>query len=597
MILSASGWRKVFALSGDEHDKTPEIGDENKALAALAADTFSRYIKAKTQKQHPEIVVGTDSRPTCIQISDMMLRVFCANKIPVRYVGVAPAPEVMNYARGVDAFAYISASHNPIGYNGMKFGLNDGGVISATESKKLISDFEYSCRQLDAYEYAMNLAASCNKAELDWIYAEKIAHKTASNCEYRQFIKSVIAGTNDAALQNQVFCLLRKNIKARHISILCDMNGSSRISSIDSKFFHDCCTGYYPINNKSGEIVHEIIPEPENLIYCANNMDTLHKSGHTDVLLGYMPDCDGDRGNIVYWNEKKQKSCVLAAQEVFALSVLSELSFATYMRQADSSKNLPLAVVVNCPTSMRIDEIATAFGAKVFRAEVGEANVVSLAQELREKGYDVRILGEGSNGGTIITPSRVRDPLASVMALLKLLTIGDSSIGKGLFHLWLEVAKKSSSYKESFTLADVLESLSPWVTTGISDPRAALHIKTQDHAVLKQRFQAIFEKQWELQKDAFLAENNIYSYKAFATNGTKEIADIKDFGISGRGGLKIIFYDKNGVAVAFIWQRGSGTESIFRILCDVKGNNKALEEKLLSWEKKMIQEADVGNPQ
>ena len=29
MILSASGWRKVFAISGDEQDKNPEISSDD----------------------------------------------------------------------------------------------------------------------------------------------------------------------------------------------------------------------------------------------------------------------------------------------------------------------------------------------------------------------------------------------------------------------------------------------------------------------------------------------------------------------------------------------------------------------------------------
>ena len=68
------------------------------------------------------------------------------------------------------------------------------------------------------------------------------------------------------------------------------------------------------------------------------------------------------------------------------------------------------AVVVNGPTSMRIERIAEAYGAGVFRAEVGEANVVNLAAARRSGGYEVRILGEGSNGGNITHPATVRDP-------------------------------------------------------------------------------------------------------------------------------------------------------------------------------------------
>ena len=44
MILSASGWRKVFAQSGNENDESENIGSENEKLVALIAETFSQYV-------------------------------------------------------------------------------------------------------------------------------------------------------------------------------------------------------------------------------------------------------------------------------------------------------------------------------------------------------------------------------------------------------------------------------------------------------------------------------------------------------------------------------------------------------------------------
>ena len=78
---------------------------------------------------------------------------------------------------------------------------------------------------------------------------------------------------------------------------------------------------------------------------------------------------------------------------------------------------------------------------------MGEANVVNLARNLREQGYQVRILGEGSNGGTITNPAAVRDPLNTIFALLKLLSIKDEVLpnGKvvlGLFHRWCKYSDR-----------------------------------------------------------------------------------------------------------------------------------------------------------
>ncbi len=86
------------------------------------------------------------------------------------------------------------------------------------------------------------------------------------------------------------------------------------------------------------------------------------------------------------------------------------------------AKHTNLAIAINGPTSLIIESIATRLGAVVARAEVGEANVVQLADQLRDKGYTVRLLGEGSNGGNITHPSKVRDPLNTLVSLIKLLT-------------------------------------------------------------------------------------------------------------------------------------------------------------------------------
>ncbi len=61
----------------------------------------------------------------------------------------------------------------------------------------------------------------------------------------------------------------------------------------------------------------------------------------------------------------------------------------------------------------------------MFRAETGEANVVNLAEMLRSEGWVVSILGEGSNGGNITHPSKVRDPLSTLGAMIRLLRLPD----------------------------------------------------------------------------------------------------------------------------------------------------------------------------
>lgn len=586
MILSASGWRKVFAESGNEQDTSPSIGQENKAISVFAAEVFANYIKNTSAKETPIVILGMDSRPTGKEIADAAVKSLVQNGISVKCAGIIAAPEIMAYSRNADGFMYISASHNPIGHNGIKFGLNTGGVLNAEENAKLTAQFKERCESENAVEEAISILKSAPNKKIEEIYEAMPYTKIEALAAYKKFLLWTISGTQSSEKQNELFSIIKSETKntdsARKIGVVCDMNGSARAASVDEKFFTENGISFYAIHNTPGEIAHEIIPESENLVFLAAEMERLQKEGKTDAILGYMPDCDGDRGNIVYWDEKAGRATILKAQEVFSLSVLAELSYAKWINKQNA--NFKSAVAVNCPTSMRIDEIATTLGAKVFRAEVGEANVVSCAQEKRAAGYDVRIFGEGSNGGTITHPSSVRDPLNTVFAIIKLLSI------KELYKNWCDLT--GAFYSDDFSLTDILDTLPKYTTTGVSESRAVLHIATKDHSLLKSRFQNVFQNEWTLKKDELYEKYKILYWECVITNGTKETRRVTDFSKSCRGGLKIVFYDEENIPVAFIWMRGSGTEPVFRILCDVKGDNPEMERFLLQWETQMLTVAD-----
>ena len=585
MILSASGWRKVFSITNDEQDSSKNIGLENQAISVFAALVFSDYVKEVTNKQKPTILCGMDSRPTGSELADATIKTLAANNVDVNFIGITAAPEIMAYSKNFDGFIYISASHNPIGHNGIKFGLNTGGVLNGTENAKLVQKFNELCDKEDAIDYAMSILNKANPSAVENIYNNSPAQKQQALLYYKNFLKETITACKDTTKQDEIFSIIKNTINQKKLGVVCDMNGSARSISVDKDFFAENLINFYAMNDIPGKIVHEIIPEAENLVHCASYMEKLQNEGNCDAILGYMPDCDGDRGNIVYWDEKQKKSVILKAQEVFSLSVLAELSYSSWLNK--DNKDFKPAVAVNCPTSMRIEEIANAFNAKVFRAEVGEANVVNLACEKRNQGFDVRIFGEGSNGGTITYPSAVRDPLNTIFAIIKLLSIKD------LFKIWC--AKTGSQYKDDFSLTDILNTLPKYTTTGVSEKRAILKIKTTDHSLLKSRFQRVFEQEYSEKLKTINEKYGITSYRVALTNGTKELLDVADFSKSGNGGLKIIFYSENNgtkTPEAFIWMRGSGTEPVFRIMCDVKGNRPEMEKEFLQWETEMLQKAD-----
>jgi phosphoglucomutase len=293
-----------------------------------------------------------------------------------------------------------------------------------------------------------------------------------------------------------------------------------------------------------------------------------------------------------------QKARILKAQEVFALACVAELSYLVWkgeLKYDDNGKALArAALVVNDPTSLRIDRIAKAFDVGVFRAEVGEANVVELAGKLREKGYLVRILGEGSSGGTIIHPSTVRDPVDTLGAIIKLLSIRTGKDG-GLFKIWCGVSKQTGLYRQDFTLADIISSLPAFVTTETVSSDAMINVKSLDHGLLKGRYQKNFIREWEEKKRFFIEKYGISGWRAIAYNGTVEKRDPADFAEAGRGGLKIEFLNFAGEAVAFIWMRGSGTEAVFRVMSDAVGPGNDLERTLIEWQRQMTLESDINS--
>jgi len=247
---------------------------------------------------------------------------------------------------------------------------------------------------------------------------------------------------------------------------------------------------------------------------------------------------------------------------------------------------------VNDATSARIERIAGFFGAKVFRAETGEANVVNLAEKLRLEGWTVRILGEGSNGGTITHPSKVRDPLSTLGAMIRLLRGGDKADSPGLFRRWLEASGQDGAYKADFDLADVIATLPAWISTSVFESRAALNIRSADKASLKARYAHIFKKEWETRKKELLDRYGISAWKALATIGGGEFEVGEDFAASASGGLRILLLDSRGALKAFLWMRGSGTEPVFRIMADIEGGEPEDEEYLLSWHSQMVRAAD-----
>lgn len=587
-IISASGWRKVFAISKDQEDDTPNISLTDKYYSALIALSLAKYLGCITDKDinnnnlniknaKTKIAIAVDARPTGPEILDIINRIFLALDIEVINLYIAAAPEIMALSsldKTIDAFLYISASHNPIGHNGIKFGTN-GGVFKKEQAHDLAQCFYNLIDNEKSILFAKALVDNLDKNILEENLAKIDDYKQISLEKYREF--ALLTASKSLSPQ-EYLQYIKAKIAKQNIGIVAELNGSARTVTIDKDFFTELGVKILTVNDKPREVVHPIVPEGENLEMCRSILEAKHKEDQ-DFIVGYVPDNDGDRGNLVYIKNSTKKAVILQAQEVFALVVMSELSA---MRLANPDAKM--AISVNGPTSMRIDEICKALNVEVFRAEVGEANVVSKAEELRSNGYIVRILGEGSNGGNITHPAKVRDPLNTLLSLINLLS------DKTIFDFY---RSKTNYENDELTIENLINSLPKFITTDAFSEDAKLEIKS-DHGILKDKYEKGFLKFYK-ENSLFLKEKfSIYSYQVVQMEGMNCNSGIgEEFRtLPYRGGHKVIFKDQRDNNIAFMWMRGSGTEAIFRIAVDVKGDNIELYSYLLHLHKSLLKKAE-----
>jgi len=596
-IFSVSGWRRVFAADGDEQSSNPEINTLEKVMVGGAARLFAKFACKIYKGRQPTIVIGLDSRYTGPKIGLVMIRALLAYGCDVRYIFIASAPEIMAYTktlRYIDGFMYVSASHNPIGHNGLKFGLDDGAVLGQKDAQPLIDEFKKSFLDDTWVATLMSDINSVPSAVIESIFNEISNYKNGALKKYTAFTNHVITGIENPALEQEMMYKIRKKIAAKKIGVVAEMNGSARGVSIDVDYLTSFGLEVTALNDKPREFVHRIVPEGKSLNLACEELQKIAVQ-YKNYKLAYVPDCDGDRGNIVTLDDKGE-SYILQAQEVFALSVLSELSYLVYsgILQYDEKGKLvdKAAVVVNGPTSGRIEQIASAFGVEVFRAEVGEANVVSLAMFKKKEGYIVRILGEGSNGGNITLPSTVRDPINTIFAFVKMLVLASEDGKPGLFEIWCDKSGQNDKYKDSFELIDVVKSMPMYVTTSAFENRAIVSIQTDDHAVLKANYEKVLVEQLAERKKELNEKLGITSYRLVNYEGSITREGIGSRTGEQRGGFKVLFSDNKGKEIGYIWMRGSGTEPVFRVLADVKGTDESLEKYLLDWHVSMIKKSD-----
>ncbi len=356
LMVSVSGVRGVVG-----EGLTPQV-------AMNFAQAFGSYVGGGT------VVLGRDSRITGPMLRHAVLAGLTAVGCDVLDLGIVPTPTTQLATERLHARGgiIITASHNPIMWNGLKMLAADGLFLDAEQGGRVL---DLSKQQEGAYAKFDQLGdvQPYRDAvddhirailELPYIDVERIRRrrfKVALDC---------VCGAGGVLLP-----ALLERLGCGVIGIHCEPSGR------------------FPRNPE---------PLPENLgELCATVQETA-----ADV--GFAVDPDSDRLAIV--SEKGQP---LGEEYTLALAV-------QFLLQKKAGP-----VVVNVSTTRAIDDIGAQFGVEVVRTKVGEIHV---AKRMREVGA---VIGGEGNGGVILPDVHLgRDAPVGIALTLEHLAESERTIGE-----------------------------------------------------------------------------------------------------------------------------------------------------------------------
>ena len=348
---------------------------------ALTPQRIVNYISAFAHwVDGPQVVVGRDSRPAGNLIENLTVSTLRAKGIDVCEVGIAPTPTVQwkTEQLGAAGGIVITASHNPVQWNGLKFISADGVFLNGAEMDEI---FRMSREAKFSFEPWDNLG------ELREIHGAIDEH-----------IESIL----------DLSVIDPEAIAEKNFSVVIDaVNGAGSIALPALLEALGCKV--HPINCiPNGRFPHDPEPLPENLTQLC---DTVKEKG---ADLGIAVDPDADRCGLV-----DNTGRYLVEEYTLVIAVDTVLSKLRDGQNGAAGRK----VVTNLSTTLAVDKIAEKYGAQVERTPVGEINVVDRMAQI-----DAVIGGEG-NGGVILPESHLgRDSLVATALVLQRLTDVDKPL-------------------------------------------------------------------------------------------------------------------------------------------------------------------------
>ncbi len=316
------------------------------------------------------ILVGTDTRPSremvCHAVVAGLMSVGCT---PID-LGIVPVPVLQSHIRRSGAFGGIcvTASHNPIEWNALKFFGSDGILLRPHEA-----------------------------AELTDLYHQGVFPRIGGTAV-------PVPRTDDTAIRHHRRTVLSHidvdAIRAARIHVAVDCcNGAAHSAAPD--FLTELGCEVTLINaDPDRPFPHDPEPIPENM---GQLRQAVIASG---ADIGFIQDADADRLAIAGSDGNP-----LGEEATLALVVRHFLG------------RSPGPVVVNVSTSRMLDDVCAEAGVPLHRTRVGEINVV---QRMREVG--ARIGGEGNGGVIAAEINPCRDSFVAMAYILEAMALNGAAI-------------------------------------------------------------------------------------------------------------------------------------------------------------------------
>lgn len=325
-------------------------------LAADFAQAFGAYVGKG------RVVLGRDTRFTGPMIEHAVACGLLAAGCEVVKVGVQTTPTMQIYIAETGAVGGIAvtASHNPAEYNALKLFNGEGLFFNHYERTELLDLFHQGEFQVATNEQMLGIVVDDVtpwKRHIDRV----LKHVEVERIRKRRF-RVALDGVNGAGSRMSVWFL--------EDVLGCDLHA-----------IHVDPTKTFP---------REAEPKPETL----GELMLLVRAHGCDV--GFGQDPDGDRLAVC-----DELGVMIDNDDMLALVIEAALA-----KQAGD-------VVVNLTTSNVVEDVAAKYGRKLYRAAVGEANVVD-----RMKRVKALIGGEGSSGGVIFSGTHLCRDSYTAMALL-----------------------------------------------------------------------------------------------------------------------------------------------------------------------------------